>query len=51
VVEGTRVVFAEERMFADVTLRELIAEQEIEVVGALFWGEVELGERDFASDG
>jgi hypothetical protein len=51
VVEGARVVLAEEGVLADVALREFIAEQEVEAVKALLWSEVELGEFDLAGDG
>jgi hypothetical protein len=51
VVEGTRVVLAEEGVFADMALGEFIAEQEVEAVKALLWGKVELCEFDLAGVG
>jgi hypothetical protein len=50
-MEGARVVLAEEGVLAGVALREFIAEQEVEAVKALLWGEVELSEFDLAGDG
>jgi hypothetical protein len=43
--------FAEERVFANVTLKEFIVEQEEEAVEALAWGEVKLGDGDSSSSG
>jgi hypothetical protein len=38
-------------VFADVTLREFVAEQEIKAVETLLWGKVEPSEFSFAGDG
>jgi hypothetical protein len=43
-VERARVVFAEEGVLADVTLRELVVKEEEEAMKALARHEVELGD-------
>jgi hypothetical protein len=50
-MKGARVVLVEEGVFADMALREFIAEQKVEAVKALLQGEVEVGEFDLVGDG